>query len=98
PLALASRCAFSKLPQPRPVEDLSVCKVATGTPVASEILSRLAARDGAIPNIRMNAAMITVKPFIYTPPFRRFRFWHGLRSPCASEYLSPAQPKVDPDL
>jgi len=47
PVAFASRCAFSKLPQPRPVDALSACNVATGTPVAAEILSGLAAWDSS---------------------------------------------------
>jgi hypothetical protein len=52
------------------VDVLSVCNVATGTPVAVEILSRLAARDATVPNTRMNAAMITVNPFIRIASFR----------------------------
>jgi hypothetical protein len=64
PEAFASRCAFSKLPQPRPVDALSACNVATGTPVATEILSTLAARDATVPNTRTNAAMITLNVFI----------------------------------
>jgi hypothetical protein len=68
PVALASRWAFSKLPQPRPVDLLSVCNVATGTPVAAEILSRLAARDATVPNTKTNAAMIIVKLFIVIKP------------------------------
>jgi hypothetical protein len=63
PEAFASRCACSKLPQPRPVDALSAFKVATGTPVAAEILSKLAARDAMAPNTRTNAAMHMLKLF-----------------------------------
>src|SRR5262245_35141087 len=63
PEAFASRCAFSKLPQPSPVDVLSACNVATGTPVAAEILSTLSACATA-PNSRTKAAIITVSLFI----------------------------------
>src|SRR5262245_27911903 len=64
PEAFANRCAFSKLPQPRPVDALSACNVATGTPVAVEILPTLSAREATVPNTRTNAAMIILRFFI----------------------------------
>src|SRR6188474_3467088 len=87
PEAFASRCAFSKLPQPRPVDALSACSVATGTPVAAEILSRLAARDAVVLNTRINAATITVNHFMDSILLfeYRFRFWRRLWFPCALE-------------
>src|SRR5437870_4143581 len=74
PVAFASRCAFSKLPQPRPVDALSACNVAIGTPVAAEILCRFAARDATVPNARMNAAMIMLKLFIVIKLLTSFGF------------------------
>lgn len=70
PVAFARRCAFSKLPQPSPVDALSACKVATGTPVAAEILSTLAAGDVMAPNIRINAARMMLKFFMVSKPPR----------------------------
>src|SRR5207253_9781092 len=42
PDSFASRCAFSNPPHPSPVDALSACNVATGTPVSVEILSKFA--------------------------------------------------------
>src|SRR4029077_9866773 len=85
PEAFASRCAFSKLPQPRPVDALSACNVATGTPVATEILSTLAARDATVPNTRMNAAMITLNLFIVNILLTNKRFDFDARN--GSQFL-----------
>src|SRR5439155_2567501 len=64
PDALASKCAFSNSPQPSPVDVLSACNVATGTPVSSDILVRFAPRETTALNSRKNIAVIKLIVFI----------------------------------
>jgi hypothetical protein len=63
-VAFARRCAFSRLPHPSPVDALSACNVATGIPVAAEILSTLAAGDALATKIITNAARMILKFFM----------------------------------
>jgi len=50
--------------------------VAHGIPVSAEILSTFAPREATVPHTRMNAAIITLNPFIpdKTPSNTRFDF------------------------
>src|SRR6266550_4040520 len=59
PDALASKCAFSNPPQPSPVDVLSACNVATGTPVSLEILVKSAPRERVALNSRKDIAITT---------------------------------------
>src|SRR4029077_12101054 len=78
PDEFASRCAFSSPPQPSPVDVLSACNVATGTPVSAEILSRFAPREAIEPKTRTNAAVIKPNAFICNQtPFTSTRFGFG---------------------
>ena len=71
PDALASKWAFSNPPQPSPVDVLSACNVATGTPVSLEILVKSAPRERAAPNRRKEIAIIKLN--VFTVKKVRFR-------------------------
>src|SRR5437016_12854490 len=64
PDALASKFAFSNSPQPSPVDALSACNVATGTPVSSDILVKFAPRETTALNSRKNIAVTKLNVFI----------------------------------